>query len=188
MLLGTPATIFASTINAGSATVENCRVALRVMAPAGLTLGYQTTNPATNALTGTVDTQAPIAGNNGVQSFLLSFQGTSAFSAPGFALDFDCDGVAPAALDLGVDTVDLVMSATPVADIIALAATPTRNGIVEVPNGGAAAFAVASVNLGVTTPILVSVDTGAATLPVAATALPVQSPAPATPHPPLRCR
>jgi hypothetical protein len=58
------------------------------------------------------------------------------------------------------------MSATPIADIIALVATPTNNGIIEVPNGGAAAFAVASSNVGVTGDIVASVDTGAAKLPV----------------------
>ena len=160
VLLGTPATMFASMINAGTVPLENCRLALPVTSPAGLTLDYQTTNPATNALIGAPDTAAAIAGNNGVQSFLISLRGTAAFSAP---------GLAPAAIDLGVDTVDLVMSTTPVADIIALAATPSSNGIVEVPAGGAAAFAVASANVGVTAPIIVSVDTGTATLPVAAT-------------------
>ena len=169
VLLGTPATIFASMINAGSTTLENCRVALPVTSPAGLTLDYQTTDPTTNALTGAPDTAAPIAGNNAVQSFLISLRGTEAFSAPGMALDFGCDGVAPAAIDTGVDTVDLAMSTTPVADIIALAATPSSNGIVAIPDGAAAAFAVASTNVGVTASIIVSVDTGTATLPVAAT-------------------
>jgi hypothetical protein len=133
-----------------------------VNAAAGLTLGYQTTNPATNALTGTPDTPASIAPSNGVQSFFVSFQGTSAVSAPGMALDFACDDVAPAAIDL-------VMSGTPVADIIALAATPSSNGISELPAGAAAAFAVASTNVGVTAPIIVSIDTGTATLRMTAT-------------------
>ncbi len=96
-----------------------------VTAPAGLTLGYQTTDPATNKLIGTPNTPATIAGNGGVQTFLISFQATEAFSAPAMPIDFDCDGVAPAAISAGVDTVDLAMSNTPVADIIALAATPT---------------------------------------------------------------
>jgi hypothetical protein len=169
VLLGSPATIFASMINAGTGPLENCRVALPVSSPAGLTLGYQTTNQATNALTGMPDTPTPIAGNNGVQSFVISFHGTAAFSAPGMPIDFDCDGVAPAAIDIGVDTVDLVMSDTPVADIIVFSATSSSNGIVEIPKGDPAAFALASINIGVATPIIVSVDTGTATLPVTAT-------------------
>jgi streptogramin lyase len=165
--LGNPATIFATMINSGTDALANCRVSLAASAPAGLTLGYQTTNPATNALDGSPDTPVAIAGGDGVQTFLLSFQGTAAFSAPAMPLIFDCDGTPPAAIARGVDTVDLVMSSTPVADIIALAATVTDNGIVAVPNGGAAAFAVASTNIGVTAPITVSVDTGSAKLPVA---------------------
>ena len=167
--LGHPATIFATMINAGTTALQGCQVALPVTAPSGLSLSYQTTNPATNALTGAQDTPATIPANNGVQSFLVTLQGTSAFSAPGMVLDFGCLGVAPASVETGVDTVDLVMSATPVADVIALAATATNNGIVEVPTGGAAAFAIASTNVGATSQIVVSVDTGAASLPLTAT-------------------
>jgi DNA-binding beta-propeller fold protein YncE len=166
--LGTPATIFATMINAGTAALDGCAIALPVTAPAGLTLGYQTTNPATNTSTGTANTPATIAAG-GLQTFVISFQGTEPFTAPGMPIDFDCTGAAPAGIVPGVDTVDLVMSSTPIADIIALAATATNNGIAELPEGGAGAFAVASTNLGVTAPITVSVDTGSASLPIAAT-------------------
>jgi|GEM_PF-871537 hypothetical protein len=167
--LGHPATIFATRINAGSSALDNCLIALPVTAPAGLTLSYQTTNPGTNALTGTVGTPAPIPGNDGSAGFLVSFQATEPFTALSLPLDFECLGVAPAAIDVGVDTVDLVESSTPVADIIALAATPGGNGIAVLPIGGAGAFAVASANVGVAAPLTVSVDTGAAVLPVTAT-------------------
>ena len=65
-----------------------------------------------------------------------------------------------------LDTVDLVMSSTPIADIIALAATATNNGIIAVPVNGNGAFAVASDNVGVVDTITVSADTGSATLPL----------------------
>jgi YVTN family beta-propeller protein len=167
--LGNPATIFASLINAGSTALQGCQIALPVAAPAGLTLSYQTTNPATNALTGTPNTPATIAGGDGVQSFLVSLQGTNAFTAAALPLDFDCVGVAPAPVTTGVDTVDLTLSVTPVADIIALAATPSHDGIVTVPVGGNAAFAVASTNAGAASLIIASVDTGSAILPLTAT-------------------
>jgi NHL repeat len=166
--LGTPATIFATMINSGSSSLESCQIALPVTAPAGLTLSYQTTDPATNTLTGTANAPATIAAG-GLQSFVVSFSGSSAFDAPGLPLDFDCAGAAPAAVITGVDTVDLAMSSTPIADIIALAATPTNNGIVQLQQGSSGAFAVASTNLGVTAAIAVSADTGGATLPVTAT-------------------
>lgn len=163
------ATIFATVINSGTTALDNCQIALPAAAPAGLTLSYQTTNRANNELTGTANTPVTIAGDDGIQTFLISFQGAAAFSAPGMPLDFDCDDAAPAAVISGVDTVDLTMSSTPIADIIALSATASGNGIAEVPQGGAGAFAVASDNLGATAPITVSVDTGSATLPVTAT-------------------
>ena len=164
--LGSPATIFASVLNAGATALTDCQIALPVTAPAGLSLSYQTTDPATNALTGTPDTPATIPGANGVQSFLISLQGTTAFSVTAMPLDFDCLGNAPAAVIPGVDTLDLTLSSTPIADIIALAATPTNNGIVEVPADGAAAFAVASTNVGAAAPITMTADTGTASLPL----------------------
>jgi len=166
--VGHPATIFASMVNSGTATLNDCSVSLPASAPAGLTMSYQTTNPATNALTGKPNTPTTLPGNNGLATFFLAFQGTAPFSAPGLPLDFNCAGtglIQTAAIVPGVDTVDLVMSATPIADIIALAATPTNNGVISVPVNGAAAFAVASFNVSVTGNITVSADTGAATLP-----------------------
>jgi sugar lactone lactonase YvrE len=164
VLFGDPATVFASVINSGATALDNCRVALSVSAPAGLTLNYRTTDPATNALTGSPDTPGTIAGNGGLQTFLVSLQSTDALSPLTLPLDFVCDGAHAAAIIQGVDTVDLAVSSTPVADIIALAATPTNDGIIDVPVSSSAvegaAFAVASSNLGATTPITVSVDTG----------------------------
>ncbi|MEI9987094.1 MAG: hypothetical protein WDN69_30450 [Aliidongia sp.] len=166
--LGAPATIFATMINGGTATLGGCVVALSGSAPAGLTLNYQTTDPTTNALTGTVNTPVTLAGGGGLQSFLLSFQGAAPFAAPAMPIVFGCAGAPLAASIPGVDTVDLAMSSTPVADIIALAATPTNNGVIETPAGGAGAFAVASTNIGATDAITVSVDTGNAVLPLVA--------------------
>jgi sugar lactone lactonase YvrE len=167
--LGSAVTIFATMINSGAGALDNCQIALGAVTPAGLTLDFQTTDSATNTLTGTPDTSVAIPGNNGVQSFLVSLRGATAFSALAVPLDFSCNNAPPAAAVTGVDTVDLTFSATPVADIIALAATSTHDGIVTLPNGGLGAFAVASSNLGATAPIIVTADTGEAGLPVSAT-------------------
>jgi hypothetical protein len=169
VMVGNPATVFASMINTGTLGLQNCQIVLPPGSEAGLTMDYQTTNPATNALTGTIDTPVPITANNGSQSFVLSFHGTAPFSAAAMPLDFQCDGTPLANIAPGVDTLDLVMSSTPIADIIALSATPTNDGIIESRVGGDAAFAIASFNLGITAAITVSVDTGAATLPVTLT-------------------
>jgi hypothetical protein len=167
--VGNPATIFATIINTGAPVLDNCQILLPAGSPSGLTLNYQTTNAVTNTLTGTLNTPVSINGGDGIQSFVISFLGTAPFSVPAMALDFQCDGTPLAAIVPGVDTVDLVMSATPIADIVVLAETATGNGIVEIPFGGAAAFAIASINLGIAAPLTVSVDTGAATLPVSIT-------------------
>ena len=167
--LGNPATVFASMINAGSTALQNCQIALAATAPTGLTLSYQTTNSATNALTGTPNTPATIAGGDGLQSFLLVFQGTNAFSTAGLPIDFGCAGVAPAAVETGVDTIDLTLSTTPIADIIALAESASGNGVVSMAVGATGAFAVASDDVGAAASIIVSVDTGTATLPVTTT-------------------
>jgi hypothetical protein len=165
--IGKPATLFATIINTGATALSNCAVALPPDVPAGLSLAFQTTNPATNTLTGAANTPVTIAGNDGLQSFLITFQGTSAFDATGLALIFGCVGTNPATIVTGVDTIDLAFSTTPIADVVALAATATNNGIVELPPNGAGAFAVASSNVGATATLTVSVDTGAAILPVA---------------------
>ncbi len=63
-------------------------VALPVASPAGLSLSYQTTNPTTNALTGTPNTPAAIAGSGGLQTFLISLAGTAPFTDLGMPIDF----------------------------------------------------------------------------------------------------
>src|SRR6202012_2770815 len=65
-----------------------------------------------------------------------------------------------------INTVDLTISSRyATVDAIAVAATPTNDGIIAVPQGGAAAFSVASTNLGMSDNVTVSVDTGSTTLP-----------------------
>jgi hypothetical protein len=163
---GTTPSVFATMLNAGSTTLTNCHVALPASAPGGLALTYQTTNPATNQPTGTPDTPVSIAGGQG-QSFVLSFAGPAGLSDLDQGLVFACDNVTNAASIEGVDTLDLSVSSSPVADVVALAATASGNGVLHVPSGGAGAFAVASVNVGATGSLTVSADLGGAALPIA---------------------
>jgi streptogramin lyase len=166
--IGNPATIFATVINTSANALDNCQIALPISAPAGLSLSYQTTDPKTNTPIGTPNTPATIPGDDGIQTFLLAFAGTAVVSVPGLPLQFECDGSTPATSILGVNTVDLTFSAAPIADIIALAATQAGGGTEQLPNGGAGAFSVASFNVGATATLAVSVDTGAASLPLTA--------------------
>lgn len=169
--LGKPATIFATMINSGTSNLSGCQVSLPALPPSGLTLNYQTTNPTTNAVTGTPNTPVTIIGNNGSQSFVLGFTGTQAVTAPGLPLNFNCmsgNVFVEAPVFSGVDTVDLFMSATPVADVIALAATATNDGTVHI-SGGSGSFAVASDNIGAPAVITATIDYNGAALPVSAT-------------------
>jgi DNA-binding beta-propeller fold protein YncE len=167
--IGTAATVFSTMLNTGSASLADCQIGLPATAPAGLTLGYQTTN-ASNQLTGSANTPAIIAGN-GAQNFLLTFQSAAAFQATAMPLLYSCTGSQPAPGTPGVNTVDLLFSTTPIPDVIALAATASNNGIVTIPfsTGGAAAFAAASIDVGSAGTLTVAADTGAATLPLVAT-------------------
>ncbi|MEI9987405.1 MAG: hypothetical protein WDN69_32240 [Aliidongia sp.] len=164
--LSNTATVFASMINSGTTDLSNCQVSLPASAPAGLTMNYQSTNPATNALTGTPNTPVTITGNDGLATFVLSFKGATPFSAPRHAARFrlhrhrrrhrprrrhDRPG-------------DLQHADRRHHRV---GGTPTNNGVIEVPTNGAAAFAVASFNVGITESVVVSVDTGSATLPLA---------------------
>jgi hypothetical protein len=168
--VGQTATVFANMVNGGPTSLLGCEVVLPAAAPAGLSLTYQTTDPATNAPIGTPN--APVTIQAGATAnFVLSFKAGAALTASQLALNFDCNGVASIPSIPGVNTVDLLFSATPIADVIAIAATETNNAIVEVPQsaGGTGAFAIATANVGSTDTITVGTDTGSATLPLTAT-------------------
>jgi len=163
--VGTAATAFVTIINFGENPVSGCSIALED--PSIGTLDYQTTDPATNALTGTLNTPVDIPENNGAQSFLVSLTPGAPFDSRDVAFVYDCDGTSPAATLPGLNTLLVSSAAAPVPDVVALAATLSGNGIVDVPgDNGANAFAVATVNVGVAANITVTADTGATALPL----------------------
>ena len=165
--VGNPATAFGTIINSGPANALGCGITPGTSVPAEFT--YQTTDPATNALTGTADEPVDIPAG-GAQTFVFAFTPTEAIPPTDVALTFDCDNSDPAPVFQGVNTLLLSASVDPVPDIIALAATPEDPGIVNIPGtGGTGFFSVASVNVGVSASISVVADTGAADLPVVIT-------------------
>ncbi len=163
--VGTPATLFATLLNAGTSTAEACSVTLGAGAPSGLSLDYQTTDASTNAPTGQADTPVAIVAG-GFQTFLLSFTAVAPLTVSQQPLDFGCSNATPAPSTPGVDTVDLTFSSTPVTDMVALAATATHDGTLHLTTGQPGAFAVATVNLGAAGGLIASADTGPATLPL----------------------
>jgi hypothetical protein len=161
------ATAFATIINAGPDNATGCTIAPTVSIPASFL--YQTTDPTTNALTGTANTPADIAAGQ-AQSFVIALTPTTAFPPTNIAFTFTCaNAPSPAASTVGIDTLELSASATAVPDIVALAASGDP-GYVDIPGAaGTGDFAVATVNLGATGTITASANTGTANLPVTLT-------------------
>ena len=164
--VGSTATAFATMINAGSSNASGCTIAPATSIPANFV--YQTTNPSTNALTGTANTPANIAAGQ-AQSFVIALTPTAAFAPTTVALAFSCANAPnPAASVTGVDTLNLSGSTTPVPDVVALGATVSNDGILHITGtGGSAAFAVATVDVGAGSTITATANTGSATLPLA---------------------
>ena len=162
--VGVPATAFATIINVGPGTATGCGIAPVTSLPA--TFAFQTTNPATNQITGTPNTPVDIPAGV-AQSFVFAFTPTGAITPTDVQLSFDCTNTAPAPITSGLNTLLFSASTSPIPDIVALGATLNNDGIVNIPGpSGTGVFAVATVNVGAGGAITVSADTGTATLPV----------------------
>ena len=164
VLVGVSATAFATIINAGPGTAIGCGIAPITNIPA--VFSYQATNPATNAVIGSPNTPVNIAAGV-AQSFVFAFTPTAAIAPTDVGLGFVCANTNPVSIIAGLNTLLFSASDTPVPDIVVLAATPTNDGIANIAGTqGIGAFAVATVNVGVSGSITASADTGSATPPV----------------------
>jgi hypothetical protein len=161
--VGATATAFATLIDAGPGNASTCSIAPATSIPASFL--FQTTDPTTNALTGTANTPVNIAAG-GSQSFVIAFTPSAAFKPTNVLLTFACANASPAPQIVGIDTLNLSASASPVPDIVALAAS-SDPGYVDIPGAtGTGDFAVATINLGSAAQITASANTGTANLPV----------------------
>jgi len=143
--VGQPATVFATIINASSATAHSCSIAPITSVPGSFL--YQTTDPKTNQLTGAPNTPVNIAAH-AAQTFLVSFTVNAEFSNTVF-FNFDCADTTPAQNIVAVNTLGLSVVNRAVDDVIPIAATPTNDGIVDIAGlNGTGAFGVAAVNIG----------------------------------------
>src|SRR5262245_54541060 len=105
-------------------------------------------------------------------------------------LNFDCANTDPAPIIPGLNTLLLSASPTPTPDIMALVATPSGDGIVNISGAnGVGAFAVATANVGAGDAFTVSADTGerscrlmfSSVRPIRRAAFAYRSPRPASP-------
>lgn len=165
--VGSPATAFATIVNGGPGTATGCGLVPITAVPAPFT--WQKTDAA-NQPVGSPGVLVDIPEGPQGQSFGFSFAPTAAFGPTDVQLAFDCANTEPAPIEPGVNTLLLSASAAPVPDIVAVALTPSGDGVVTVPGPpGTGVFVVATANLGAGGGLTASADTGAASLPVALT-------------------
>jgi len=160
--VGNLASVFATMINGSATAAIDCSLTPQTSVAADF--AYWTTDAA-NVPTGSPNTPASIPGN-GSQNFIFGFAPTAPISPTEVLMTYDCANTDPAPVTVGVNTLLLSAEATPVPDIVALAATATADGIVDIPgSNGSNAFAVSTVNVGSTATITASARTSV-TLPL----------------------
>jgi hypothetical protein len=151
---------------------QNCRVALQQPVPSSFEFSFQQTNPSTNTPIGSPNTPVSIGAGEfgGSATFVLDFASLIPFVQQNVPLVFSCDGSIPVPSIAGLSSVDVNFTDVPTANIVALGQTESNNGILTVPVGGVGAFAVAADNAGNTgATVVVTADTGSASLPVTIT-------------------
>lgn len=144
------ATVFATVLNGGSTTATGCGI--YPVSPLDGVFTFQTTDPATNAVTGTVNQVVDIAAGQG-QTFVLAVKPNSDAVANALALAFRyfCANAAAPAIIPGVNTLQLSISQTPVPDILAIGATASGDGYLDLPSPtGSNAFGLAALDIGTT--------------------------------------
>ena len=165
--INTPATAFATIINAGTTDATGCGITPAQTPVIPATFLYQTTD-AGNNLTGTQDTPADIAAG-GQQNYLIAITPNGAFDPVDLEFEFACDNTDPAPVTSGLNTLLISASATAIPDIVALSATINNDNYTDIPGDtGTGVFAVAAVNVGeADNSITVSSVLSDAALPVA---------------------
>jgi virginiamycin B lyase len=158
------ATVFATMINTAAVTATDCAIQPTPSFPGSF--AYQTTDPATNALTGTANTPVSITAG-AAQSFVIALTPDAPIAPTPLDFTFACANVGAAQIITDLNTLLFSASATSVPNIIALGATATNDQILHIKGTtGSNAFAVATFNLGSSDTVTVQPDTGAAALPL----------------------
>lgn len=160
------ATAFATITNGGASAVSNCRIALLTVVKGGFS--YQTTDPNTNALTGTINTPVGIPAGAS-QSFVIAFTPVQEFynSAVPFTPEplefaFVCNE-GQANIIPGVNTLQMSSGSVQQPDVIAISATQSGDGILYLGgNTGRGGIGVAGMNIGAAGTITVAPRSGLA--------------------------
>jgi virginiamycin B lyase len=167
VMVGNPATAFATIINIGAAAIS-CGIAPIVSLPGAFS--FQTTDPNTNTLTGTVNTRVNIPGNNGFQTFVIGIVPNAPLSPDDILFGFDCTNVDAVGPIIGVNSLLLTFSATPVPDMIAVGLTPSRDGYSRTGGvNGTGLFVIATSNIGAPAALTARITPSSANIPLTAT-------------------
>jgi hypothetical protein len=162
--VGHTATAFAAVINAGASVAKQVSIGLATNVPG--TFSYQTADPS-NVLTGAPDNPVDIP-PGGIQNFVIAFTPSAPFGPTDVRFNMVGANLLPVTPIPSVNTLLIVSTAGPGPDVVALAATVNPSLIVDIPrNNGAAAFAVATFNVGAAGNIQVSTDKGSLPISVA---------------------
>ncbi len=144
--VGDTATLFATVINAGTSPVSGCGITLASAINADSF--FQTTNPTTNALTGNRNERVDIAAGQ-LQTFLVGVTPNAELAPTDVAFEFGCSGETSATSFVGLNTLLLSASTTPVPDIVTIALTPSADGIAQLPKESELGFlSLATINVG----------------------------------------
>ncbi|MEE2525414.1 peptidoglycan DD-metalloendopeptidase family protein [Hyphobacterium sp. HN65] len=152
---GQPATVFATVINPSGVLAEGCWIGPG--APFEGRFRYRMTDPATNAAFGEENRLFDVPAG-GSRSFVLSFTPEATASGEGFDLPirYKCDNGDAAAILPGINSVLLSFGPVAPPDLIAIALTPTSDGILRLADENTnGAFAVAVANVGASSELTV---------------------------------
>ncbi|WP_421790550.1 reprolysin-like metallopeptidase [Hyphobacterium sp.] len=164
--VNTPATAFVSIINPASTGGSATGCGLQLHGAAPNEFSFQQTDPATNQPIGNPGDLATIPAG-GVQSFVVSVTRPFAEIHSDLRIEASCADRGPAPAINGVNTFRLTTSNNLLPDLVALAATTSNNGFVELPaGGGAGAFSVAAVNLSANGQLTVTPEPGPGAAPL----------------------
>lgn len=148
VVAGTAATVFATVLNPSDVDASGCWITPD--SPFAGRFEYRETDPASNAATGVVNAIFNIPAG-GARSFVLSFTphaGTLAVSHDQ-RLRFKCDNADAARVSNGINTVLLSFGSDASPDLIAMAVTPSGDGILRLADENTnGAFAAAVANVG----------------------------------------
>jgi len=140
------ATVFATILNPDDVTATNC--AIQPASAQDADFFYQTTDPLTNGLTGTINTAVDIPAG-GAQSFVIGMTPRSEFGPVNVEFAFFCGNTGAAPVLEAINTLLLAGNTATTADVVAVALTATGDGIANIPRESGFGFmSVATTNVG----------------------------------------